>query len=91
MPRSMVNMQVNCIPPRRPRVTQGPDFGPQPRSPIISKTYTSERTVTLERCSYNAPHAGPLRGRRTDWPAATAADPEKINLNSGRTRRHRIP
>ena len=36
------------------------------------------------------PHAGPLRGRRTDWPAATAADPEKINLDSGRTRRHRV-
>ena len=36
------------------------------------------------------PHAGPRRSRRTDWPAATAADPEKINLDSGRTRRHRV-
>ena len=28
------------------------------------------------------PHAASLRGRRTDWPAATAADPEKIRKTS---------
>ena len=79
MPRSMVNMQVNCIPPGRPRVGQVYHFPPQPPSPITPKTYTSKRTVTLEGCSYRAPRAGPLRGRRTDWPAATAADPEKMH------------
>ena len=52
MPRSMVNMQVNCIPPGTPRVAQVYLFPPQPPSPITPKTYTSKRTVTLERCSY---------------------------------------
>ena len=64
MPRSMVNMQVNCIPPGRPRVGQVYHFPPQPPSPITPKTYTSKNGDLRKVFLYNAPHAGPLRGRR---------------------------
>ena len=43
VPRSMVNMQVNCIPPGRPRVGQVHLFPPQPPSPRTLKR-TPSRT-----------------------------------------------
>ena len=64
-------------PPGTSRVAQVTAWAPQPPSPITSKTYTSKRTGTLERCSYRTPRAGPLRGRRIREGCAHCRRPRK--------------
>ena len=83
--RSIVNMQVICTPAGRAPVAQVLDLAPQPPPPPpkTSKTGFSKRRVTLERSSFSTPHAGPLRGRRIPWPAATCADPEQNPILKG--------
>ena len=64
----------------RPIVRKHP-FGtsaPPPLS-IVFSTFLPHFVPTTGKPTVSAPdpHAGPLRGRRIDWPAATAADPEQ--------------
>ena len=51
---------------------------PSPRPPNTFKVGTFSRCTSLD------PRAS--RGRRTDWPAATCADPEKRNLKAHQNR-----
>ena len=53
----------------------------------LLSTLTLSLSLLFHPVIVPAPHAGPLRGRRIDWPAATAADPGKNTWDSDRRRR----
>ena len=72
---------------RRPRGDRAPGsylelldhLSPLPYSPktYSPKTYFSPTRTSNTGLAHCPPRLRPLRGRRTDWPAATAADPGK--------------